>query len=130
MAPSSACAYARGDSVSAPRRLQKTRSCIRGCGRVSVPWKRGGGAHRRSGWLGAAGATDSGGPTRERAAPRARRPLPWAQRPSRAARSRANAQACNGGVDSEHSAFTPWFHGKLISLLPHVARRDQREAAV
>ena len=37
MAPSSACAYARGDSVSAPRRLRKTRSCIRGCGRVSVP---------------------------------------------------------------------------------------------
>ena len=36
--PLSACEAARGDSVSAPRRRRKTRSCIRGWRRVSVPF--------------------------------------------------------------------------------------------
>ena len=38
--PLSACEAARGDSVSAPRRRRKTRSCIRGGRRVSVPYGR------------------------------------------------------------------------------------------
>ena len=54
-----------------------------------------------SGSLGAAGATDSRGPTRERAAPRARRPALGAAAESRAARSRAQSQPATEGVRTD-----------------------------